>query len=87
MKNEFEQLLKLKEIPFPVPNPEIWFAKKTCKNCDSRLQYSEEFDAYYCALCNQWNEERCADPDCPYCPERPQRPNYITHGKPNEKEF
>jgi len=84
-KKAFEQLLELKEIPFPVPSPKALFHKNQCKNCDSRLQYSEEFDAYFCEACNQWKDERCGDPDCPYCIERPERPNYITHGKPYEK--
>lgn len=38
------------------------------------LVYYEDFDAYFCAQCNNWTESKCSDPDCTYCPNRPEKP-------------
>lgn len=43
-------------------------------NCEENKLYSEEYDAYYCKLCNKWLEDKCDDPTCEYCPGRPEQP-------------
>lgn len=43
-------------------------------NCENTKQYSEQYDAYYCAECNVWLEDKCDDVDCEFCPGRPDHP-------------
>ena len=45
-----------------------------CQHCLSPLAFDDEFDASYCAGCNEWREEACSDIDCEYCENRPKRP-------------
>lgn len=45
-----------------------------CKNCQAPLAYYEEFDALFCPKCNDWTEQKCANPRCYYCPNRPEKP-------------
>lgn len=44
-------------------------------SCDSMKKYSDEYDAYYCELCNKWTEDKCDDPTCEFCTKRPSFPN------------
>jgi hypothetical protein len=37
-------------------------------------EYSEEYDAYYNPLTNEWIESKCDDPTCEFCINRPERP-------------
>ena len=37
-------------------------------------EYSEEHDAYYNPVTNEWLEPTCDDPTCEYCVDRPERP-------------
>ena len=46
----------------------------SCRKCNSIAEYSKKFDAYYCAKCNLWLEEKCVDPLCKLCKQRPIRP-------------
>lgn len=46
-----------------------------CPKCSSEKQYNDQYDAYYCELCNQWLEEKCYDVKCEYCAERPEKPS------------
>jgi hypothetical protein len=45
-----------------------------CK-CGYKRKYSEEYDAYYCELCNKWLEDKCDDAGCEFCKDRPKKPN------------
>jgi len=45
-----------------------------CSTCKSDLDYSDDFDAYFCPNCNEWAESKCSDPSCSYCATRPDRP-------------
>lgn len=38
------------------------------------IQYSEEYDAEYSPVRNEWLDSKCDDPECEYCPNRPSRP-------------
>jgi hypothetical protein len=42
--------------------------------CGNRLKYNERYDAYYCDVCNRWNEKKCEDEKCFFCPDRPEKP-------------
>ena len=44
-------------------------------DCNSKKKFSDQYDAYYCASCNEWLESKCDDPECEYCPNRPDTPN------------
>lgn len=48
-----------------------------CHTCLSYLAFNEEYDACYCAECNEWREEVCADPACEYCSNRPNKPRNL----------
>lgn len=48
--------------------------KEVCVRCGHNVSYSEDFDTFYCEVCNLWLEERCVDPLCDVCPNRPIRP-------------
>lgn len=39
--------------------------------------YNEEYDSYYCNLCNRWLEPmcKCGGNDCEFFPNRPVNPN------------
>jgi hypothetical protein len=56
-----------------------WIDRVPCNVCGTRRVYHEQFDAYFCADCNEWKEPRCSDPACRYCPSRPERP--LSDGK------
>lgn len=45
-----------------------------CTTCGSERKYSNQYDAYYCELCNVWKEEKCGDSEmCNYRPEKPSQ--------------
>ena len=48
-----------------------------CKDCKGILEYSGEYDTYYCSTCNVWAEERCDDDNCMFCKNRPNKPSEI----------
>lgn len=41
---------------------------------DETLGYSDQYDAYYNKLTNEWVESKCSDPTCEQCMGRPERP-------------
>lgn len=43
--------------------------------------YSEQFDATYDDVTNQWLESECGDFRCEFCRNRPERPLPIQQGK------
>ena len=38
------------------------------------IKYSEQWDAYYDDVTNEWTESKCDDPTCEYCAGRPEKP-------------
>jgi hypothetical protein len=45
-----------------------------CRKINSPREYSEEYDAYYNAVTNEWLEPKCTVSECRYCSNRPERP-------------
>jgi hypothetical protein len=43
-------------------------------DCKTKISYSVEYDAHYCAECNKWTESTCDDANCEYCVNRPDKP-------------
>jgi len=48
-----------------------------CLKCNSEKQYSGQYDAYYCELCNIWLEDQCGDEGCEFCQIRPEKPSMV----------
>ena len=46
----------------------------TCLYCSHPFTHHERYDAYYCAKCNYWKEEKCPDKECEFCNRRPEKP-------------
>lgn len=46
---------------------------KHCKNCNEKLILDDEYDSYYCPVCNEWTEKKCDDKNCEYCKDRPDK--------------
>lgn len=51
------------------------FRRNYCPKCDSEIQYSNKYDAFYCELCNEWLDPKCEDPKCEFCSTRPNKPS------------
>ncbi len=48
----------------------------SCPWCGQESVYwFERYDARCCITCNEWLDEPCGDPNCPFCSKRPQTPN------------
>jgi hypothetical protein len=45
-----------------------------CPKCSEFRICSEEYDAYFCAACNEWLESACSDATCEFCSSRPNKP-------------
>ena len=45
-----------------------------CSKCSEQRIYSDQYDAFFCAGCNEWSEDVCNDPNCGYCNGRPWKP-------------
>lgn len=51
------------------------FPEAVCENCGQKTIYHiYRYDAKCCVSCNEWLEEACSDPDCPFCSGRPKTP-------------
>ncbi|KYG92121.1 hypothetical protein MHH70_03455 [Metasolibacillus sp. FSL H7-0170] len=48
--------------------------EERCQQCRSQKIRDDQYDAYFCATCNKWLEEKCNDSDCHYCSQRPNKP-------------
>lgn len=56
--------------------------KTNCDECTQLLSYSEDWDARYCEICNEWKDKKCSETnininqiECFYeCWNRPERP-------------
>ena len=47
----------------------------TCPFCGSSPVFLINlYDAKACFFCNQWLENACSDPECPFCANRPASP-------------
>lgn len=46
-----------------------------------RYVYSEEFDAFYDAVDDEWTESKCDDPACKFCTKRPEKPSHANLAK------
>jgi hypothetical protein len=44
------------------------------RKMDQNKEYSEEYDAFFDPVKNEWLEDKCDDPECHYCPNRPEKP-------------
>ena len=55
----------------------IFPSDRDCKNCDAKGKnvHCDEFDAYYCTECNNWQEDKCGVSDCEFCANRPENYN------------
>ena len=45
-----------------------------CDKCTNNLIYYNKYDAFFCAYCNQWEEDNCGDANCEFCYNRPETP-------------
>lgn len=43
-------------------------------SCGQDLDHNELHDAYFCAKCNKWTEDKCNDSNCFPCRNRPEFP-------------
>jgi hypothetical protein len=50
-----------------------------CELCVSDLLFCDRHDAYFCPVCDRWQEGACTDPECTYCPGRPEKPSMCEH--------
>lgn len=48
-----------------------------CEKCDTELELSDKYDAYYCPECNEWTESKCDDKECQFCLNRPETPKEV----------
>lgn len=52
-----------------------WHSESVCSKCGQKtIYYIDKYDAWCCASCNEWLDEPCSDPDCPFCSGRPETP-------------
>jgi hypothetical protein len=52
------------------------------RSCGATLDYSQRYDADYCAGCDRWREPACRDPTCEFCASRPARPSLSPRVEP-----
>ncbi len=45
-----------------------------CPKCSESKIYSDDYDAYFCAACDEWLESACSDATCQFCRSRPIKP-------------
>lgn len=51
------------------------FSDKKCSKCgQNTLIQIYKHDAWACIACNEWHDEACNFPKCPFCSNRPQTP-------------
>lgn len=65
-----------KELLDSKGNPVAWLVEnQLCSKCSNNaIYYYEQFDASFCATCNEWAEGTCTDTECEYCSVRPAKP-------------
>ena len=52
-----------------------WHSDSICSICGQKASYQiYNHDAWCCASCNEWLDEACGEPDCPFCSGRPETP-------------
>jgi hypothetical protein len=50
------------------------FDDQRCPHCASAQVYYDDYDAFFCPVCNVWLEPACGDPSCSFCAGRPSMP-------------
>lgn len=46
-----------------------------CPKCEKETVFHiYKYDAWCCTSCNEWWDDVCGDPDCPFCGKRPETP-------------
>lgn len=53
-----------------------------CKDCRTRLSYSEAHDAEFCRKCDTWKITKCSANFCEFCPSRPEKPSDLPKDSP-----
>ena len=52
-----------------------WPSESVCSKCGQKTIYHiYRYDAWCCISCNEWLDEICSDPNCPFCSRRPETP-------------
>ena len=52
-----------------------WHSESVCARCGQKTIYHiYKYDAWCCASCNEWLDQACSDPNCPFCSRRPETP-------------
>jgi len=46
-----------------------------CPKCGEQGDYSDFHDSWFCAVCDEWLDEKCADQECEFCQIRPTMPS------------
>lgn len=47
-----------------------------CPECDKKLTFFfDRYDAVCCVYCDNWIDESCGEPDCPFCANRLDTPS------------
>ncbi len=51
------------------------YTMNECSLCGAdRTFYYDRFDSFCCVFCDEWLDETCNDPNCPFCSKRPEAP-------------
>ncbi len=52
-----------------------WYSDSECRKCGKKaILQIEKYDSWCCITCNEWLDDVCGDPDCPFCSKRPETP-------------
>lgn len=52
-----------------------WHSDSECRKCGKKTIYQiYKYDSWCCVSCNEWHDDVCGDPDCPFCGKRPETP-------------
>lgn len=52
-----------------------WNSDYECPKCGKKtILHIYQYDARCCTSCNEWLEDICSDPECPFCSKRPLTP-------------
>ena len=52
-----------------------WYSGSECRKCGKKtILQIEKYDSWCCITCNEWRDDVCGDPDCPFCSKRPATP-------------
>jgi len=74
------KVITLTNGPSRSPWPSISPLASTSVCEHDTMNYSDKYDAYYCATCDIWTEKKCKDITCEFCATRPDKPSQIIPG-------